>query len=162
MWKRWKSRVEQFRQLRQECGILLVVQIFLFAAALPLLCRIRLPLLLEYLAPSRPRRTVDAAKAERIRGSVDPVLEMGKPITRPRCLTRTLTYFFFLTRAGVDLGVSFGMRRRNGEYLGHCWLTLDGAPYLEEEDPRPLYVETYAYPSRKEAEGERVGKQAAS
>jgi hypothetical protein len=58
-------------------------------------------------------------------------------------LTRGLTRYFFLRRAGLDVVLCFGMGRHDTEVLAHCWLVKNGEPFLEAEDPRPLYVEMY-------------------
>jgi hypothetical protein len=62
---------------------------------------------------------------------------------RRGCLTRGLTRYYFLRRAGMDIALCFGMGRRNGEFMGHCWLVKDNEPFLEAEDPRPLYTVMY-------------------
>ncbi len=152
-----KNRVFRFYRLQAENGLLLVLEIFGFAAILPLLLRIPLPTLLRRLEPRRKPHSVDPAKVARIERCVDAVIETGKPLIRSRCLTRTLTHFFFLSRAGLELEVCFGMGRRGEDMIGHCWLMKGGVPYLETEDPRSVYAETYVYPER---EGARPGETA--
>ena len=64
---------------------------------------------------------------------------------RPGCLTLGLTRYYFFRRAGLDVSLHFGMGRigKDKEFVGHCWLVRGGVPYLEKQDPRPLYVEMY-------------------
>jgi hypothetical protein len=58
-----------------------------------------------------------------------------------------VTLFWFLRRAGLDVELRFGLDPAPGaEVDGHCWLTLDGEPYLEKQDPRPLFAEIYRLP----------------
>ncbi|RMD98761.1 MAG: lasso peptide biosynthesis B2 protein [Deltaproteobacteria bacterium] len=154
-WSKLKKRVAHFHRLQAENGLLLVLEIFGFAALLPLFLLFPLPSLLRHLEPRRKPRSVDPEKVARIERCVDAVIELGKPLIRSRCLTRTLTHFFFLSRAGLELEVCFGMGKRKGELVGHCWLMRGGAPYLEAEDPRCAYAETYVYPQR---EGARPGE----
>jgi transglutaminase-like putative cysteine protease len=50
-----------------------------------------------------------------------------------------------LRSAGIDAELVFGMGRADTAdgYDGHCWVTVDGAPYLEPRDPRDAYVAMY-------------------
>jgi len=45
----------------------------------------------------------------------------------------------------MDVSLHFGMGRigKDKEFVGHCWLVRNGEPYMEKEDPRPLYIEMY-------------------
>ena len=67
----------------------------------------------------------------------------GRPVVRPGCLTRGVTRYYFFRRDGMDVSLSFGMGRVKGEFVGHCWLVKDGMPFMETQDPRPLYAEMY-------------------
>ena len=42
--------------------------------------------------------------------------------------------------------LTYGLGERDGRMEGHCWLVRDGEPFLEREDPRGLYAETYSIP----------------
>ena len=53
---------------------------------------------------------------------------------------------FFLRRAGLDVRLAFGVGPTRGEHAGHCWLVLDGSPFLEDRDPRPLFTEMITVP----------------
>jgi hypothetical protein len=70
---------------------------------------------------------------------------------RPGCLTRGLTHYFFLRRAGADVVLQYGIGTVEGRTEGHCWLVRDGVPYLESKDPREHFVETYRVPSARRA-----------
>jgi hypothetical protein len=65
---------------------------------------------------------------------------------RTGCLTRGITLFWFLRRAGVDVELTFGVDPVALDGEGHCWLTLDGEPFLEKVDPRARFTETYRLP----------------
>ncbi len=62
-------------------------------------------------------------------------MRAGYPLVRPGCLTRGVTLFWFLRRAGFDVELRFGLDPALGEVTdAHCWLALDGAPLLEKVD----------------------------
>jgi Transglutaminase-like superfamily len=125
----------------------LFLQIFLFASAAPLLLRVKLPTLLPFLAPRKPRRVPDTEQIEKIVQYVDTLLSAGRRFPRPGCLTRGLTLYYFLKRAGLDVQIFFGMGSMNGAFSGHCWLTKDGEPFLEKQDPRPFFTPMYRFPA---------------
>jgi hypothetical protein len=74
-------------------------------------------------------------------------LRVGRPLVRRGCLTRGITLYYFLRRAGADVRLCFGLGAVDGGdgFDGHCWLVLAGEPYLEPRDPRPLYTEMYRF-----------------
>ncbi len=131
-----------------------------FAALVPALLRLKLSTLERVLEPTHPRRLpvdVQPHEAERIAGLVDHTLATGLPVIRSGCLTRGLTLYYFLRRAGVDAVLVFGLGRVEGEeFAGHCWVVRDGEPLLEKQDPRPLFAETYRIPSAARASRESV------
>jgi hypothetical protein len=124
-------------------ALLLGVRIAAVAAAVPLLLRLRLDRLARLLEPRRVRPQPAPADVERLVGRIDHVLAAGRPLVRPGCLTRGVTRFWFLRRAGVPVDLVFGMGRPVGDFEGHCWLVRDAEPWLEKVDPRPVYVESY-------------------
>ena len=71
----------------------------------------------------------------------------GKPFVKGGCLTRGITLYYFLRRAGVPVTLSFGIGTTDGETTAHCWLTKDGEPFLEKADPRPLFTVMYSMPN---------------
>jgi len=127
---------------------LFACRVLVLAASVPALMRLRLPRLAALLEPAAPG--VDAGEAElrALAGRVDRLLSLGRPLVRPGCLTRGVTLFWFLRRAGGDVRLVFGLGEVDGETAGHCWLVRDGAPFLEKVDPRPLFTELYRIPQR--------------
>lgn len=105
--------------------------------------RLKLARVTAILEPDAAPHPVDADLVKKIVAYVDSALRYGKPLVRTGCLTRGLARYYFLRRAGMDVSLHFGMGRvgEAKEFLGHCWLTCDGQPYLEAADPRPLYTE---------------------
>jgi hypothetical protein len=70
-------------------------------------------------------------------------------MVRTGCLTRGVTLFWYLRRAGLDVELRFGVdpaEQSGGEADGHCWLALDGEPFLERVDPRTRFTELYRLP----------------
>ena len=123
----------------------LFARVFLFAAVVPFLLRLKIARVASLIEPGREPRAVDPDLVKRIIAYVETVIRRGSPLVRPGCLTRGLTRYYFLRHAGLDVSLHFGMGRvaKEKELVGHCWLVREGEPYLEKEDPRPLYTEMY-------------------
>ena len=106
----------------------------------------RLPLrrLQAFLEPADTPLGIAAARQQHVIDLVNRVIEAGRPIFRTNCLTRGVTRYYFLRRLGIDVQLVFGVGRpTRGGLAGHCWLVKDGEPYLETQDPRPVFAETY-------------------
>ena len=127
---------------------LLRLRVRLFAAAVPMLLRLPLPVLGRLLEPAWPVAAPDPERVRRTRAAVDAVLGARAARAPTTCLTRGLTRYYFLRRAGMDVTLHFGMGEVDGVFAGHCWLTADGEPLLEPRDPRPVFAETYRIPWR--------------
>jgi hypothetical protein len=121
----------------------LFLRVFTFAAAVPYLLRLKLPRVARLIESKRNPPVLDEGSVGRIVSYVEMAIRRGRPLVRPGCLTRGLTRYYFLRRAGMDVTLCFGMGRPEKEIMGHCWLTSNGEPFLELEDPRPRYVEMY-------------------
>lgn len=121
----------------------LLTRVFLFAAIVPVLMRFKLARLAALLEPRREPLVVDPRRVQKISACIDKAVARGKPFVRPGCLTLGVARYYFLRRAGMDLTLHFGMGRvgEGKSFVGHCWLTRDGEPFLESTDPRPFYVE---------------------
>jgi hypothetical protein len=122
----------------------LFFQVFIFAAAVPLILRLKLSRLKSLLNPS-VHSFPDQNRVEQITAYVETAIRKG-PFVRPGCLTRGVTRYYFLRRDGIDVSLCFGMGRVNGDFVGHCWLVRDGLPFMETHDPRPRYAEMYRIP----------------
>jgi hypothetical protein len=80
---------------------------------------------------------------------VGQVIRWGRPLVRPGCLTRGITGYYLLRRAGLDVALCFGIApARGADVTGHCWLVLDGEPLLEAVDPRSAFTELLRMSSR--------------
>jgi hypothetical protein len=116
------------------------------AVAARWLARLELPRLQRWLEPrarsSRPPAADPAQVVDVLGRRIDRVVRWGKPLVRPGCLTRSITGYYVLRRAGLDVAVCFGIGSpRDPGTAGHCWLVLDGEPVLETADPRQAFTE---------------------
>ena len=146
-------RLEVLRHLRSLNDVVLVLRIFGFAVAVPWLVRRKLSTVATVLEPTHAPLTPEPASIHKIAGYVDLVLRVGRPLIRPGCLTRGLTLYYFLSRAGLDVTLCFGMGNVGGTYVGHCWVAKDGEPFLEARDPRPVFTVVYSFPDERPSRG---------
>ena len=125
-----------------------------FAATVPALMRLQLPTL-GRLLERRFKRVARACSAEsaseRIVHAVESALAVGSPLISTRCLTRGLTLYYFLRRAGLQLSLCFGAGFGQTGFSGHCWLVKDGAPFLEKGEPGRNFVVMYRLPEGSSA-----------
>lgn len=141
--------------MRRACGIrtptdaLLVVQLLVLAALIPVLMRFPLKRVQDLLEPSGDVPEPNGARERHVLALVSLVLDFGRPVLRPTCLTRGITRYYALRRAGVDVGLAFGLGQGTDDKVdGHCWLVKDGEPFLEAQDPRALFTEMYRIAGR--------------
>ena len=109
----------------------------------------RLPLPRVAALLTRPPRPSQPSPddVERLERLIDFAPRVARPLVRPGCLTRGVTLFWFLRRAGLDVELRFGLDAApDSASDGHCWLSLDGEPFLEKVDPRPRFAELYRLP----------------
>ena len=122
-------------------------RILLFAAAVPLVLRLRkLPDLPAWLEPRGPLPLPpppSAAEVHLLVRRIDALLAAGRPFIRTGCLVRGLTLYRFLRRAGAEVSLRFGAGEMNGRFAAHCWIVYLGEPLAEPRDPRPLFTETW-------------------
>lgn len=134
--------------LRSPSDLFLLIKILGFAYVfVPCLMRLQLPKLKTALKVKRSpvEQTVLTPKARKTIYFMDRLLGKFKPRLSTYCLTRGVTLYYFLQRAGVDITLCFGVGKDNDLYLGHCWLEGCGEPIYESRDPRNLYTETYRF-----------------
>jgi hypothetical protein len=147
---------------RSPGGALLPLRAVLFGLAVPVLLRLPLERLAGWLEagtapperPSGPSSEIAWRQSLLLMvGRIDAALRAAWPLVRRGCLTRGLTQLWFLSRAGFPVSLHFGMGEIDGRIEGHCWLVLDGEPFAEKRDPRPLYTETWRIPRENRPEG---------
>jgi Transglutaminase-like superfamily len=115
------------------------------AVLAPLLVRAGLPRLQRWLEPPRTPHPIGPADSEGVEDQmaawVDGIIRRGHPLVRPGCLTRGITLYYALRRAGDDVSLCFGVGSDQGEVAGHCWLDKAGEPLLERADPLSKFTE---------------------
>jgi Transglutaminase-like superfamily len=122
--------------------VFLFLQILFFAAVVPILLRLKL-WRVEALLEPKIQGMAERDRVEQIAAYVEIAIREGRPLVHPGCLTRGVTRYYFLRRDGLDVSLCFGVGRLQEEFVGHCWLVKDGVPFLETQDPRPVYTEMY-------------------
>ena len=147
---RFQTRFAVLRQLPNPERRFQFLRIFLFMLAVPWLQRLRLPQLNTRLDGGHGQQTGDAwdkSEVESILRDVDGALRIGRPFVRSNCLSRGITNYYFLRKAGLDVGLCFGVSEPGDEPLGgHCWLINEGEPLAEPFDPRQSYTTVYSFP----------------
>ncbi len=134
-------------ELRSLGDLLLFAGVGAFASTVPLLMRLPLPRVAALLTRPPRQRPIAGAEIERLERLIALAPRVAHPLVRPGCLTRGVTLFWFLRRAGLDVELRFGLDPATEQPTdGHCWLTLDGTPFLEKRDPRPRFTEIYRLP----------------
>lgn len=139
------DRLRALSDLSGQREVLLCARVCAFACLVPLLMRMPLSRMARLLQHDVRTCSCDEAKidGERLAVIVESAQRAGHPLVRRGCLTRGVTLFWFLRRAGAEVELCFGLGAERGDYSGHCWLTLDGEPFLERVDPRPRFTEHY-------------------
>jgi Transglutaminase-like superfamily len=141
------DRTRALAEVRGARELWLFARVGTFAAAVPLLMRLPLPRLAALLTRQPRCRRARTEEVERLVRLIALAPHVGRPLVRPGCLTRGVTLFWFLRRAGLNVELRFGLEAPNdGMADGHCWLSLDGEPFLEQVDPRPRFAELYRLP----------------
>jgi hypothetical protein len=140
-------KLDRFRSLSGPADVLLLVQAIVLASCVPVLMRLPVTRVGRIVEPRRAPETSDVAAEQRVLRVVNLALGMTRSVLHPTCLTRGITRYYFLRRAGVDVDLAFGVGRAStGGFAGHCWLTRQGEPLGETQDPRPLFTEVYRIP----------------
>jgi hypothetical protein len=152
--KRWKvkvyRRLEVLKYLPNPTRRFQFLRIFLFMLTVPWLLRLRLPRL-EALLNSEQKKQLgddwDVSEVESIICNTNRALRIGWPFVHSFCLSRGITLYYFLRKAGMNVGLDFGVSELGDEPLaGHCWLVWAGEPLAEPVDPRQIYVTTFRFP----------------
>jgi hypothetical protein len=123
--------------------------ILALALSSPALAKLRPTHLARALAwaTASPRGT----EAEAAISRAERALGISGRVYSHTCLTRGIVRFVALRRAGLPVDLVFGLGAPSGVADGHCWLELDGHPYLEREDPRSVFPEMYRLPLERRA-----------
>ena len=146
-WSPLNRRLIVLREVHRRGDTVLFAQSFCVALLTPFLMRLPLPRLEALLEWGAAGAGPVRGDPESIVATVLEMLQAGRPLVRRGCLTRGITLYYFLRRAGVDVRLHFGMGSvpTGDGFEGHCWLVRDGEPYLEPRDPRHDYATTYCF-----------------
>ncbi|MEO7555591.1 MAG: lasso peptide biosynthesis B2 protein [Acidimicrobiales bacterium] len=129
----------------------LLVRVVAIGASVPLLMRLSLPRLAAVLSMATGRTGMSGCPSEdhvqRVATCVAAVQGGRVPLVRSGCLTRGVTLYWLLRRAGVPVELCFGMDKVDGELAGHCWLVRDGRPYLEPAEFPDSFPAFYRIPA---------------
>lgn len=111
-------------------------RVVVVGASVPALMRLPLARLARVLEPVGEVTPADdpPAAIEQTLNLVDAALVRARPLAREGCLTRSVTRYWFLRRAGVDVALVFGTGSIDGEIQAHCWLSYADEPLREPEE----------------------------
>lgn len=153
---KFKRRFAILRQFRRPADYWLLVPLGSFAVIVPLLMRLKLAHVARLLTVEPPppynalneNRSIaniapDSAQLQRLLTCMDALLQVGSPLIQRRCLTRGVTLYYFLQRAGLPVHLHFGVSTVAQPFRAHCWLVYEGAPYAEAEDPETNFTTVY-------------------
>ena len=115
-------------------GVLLQAKAVAVALGSPLIARLpprRLERVLQLGNDGGEPDPAAPAAAER-------ALDVTARLIRHTCYTRGITRYLLLRGGRTGLSLVFGVDAASRE--GHCWLVLDGRPYLENENPEARFV----------------------
>lgn len=112
-----------------------------------------LPDFLAELTP--PAADLESIDPDRLRDLIDALARIDRRHPFGLCLRRSLLRYHFLRRAGLPLGLTFGVRIRQRHeppgIAGHAWNTLDGQPWCEREEDYRGFTVLYVWPPESEA-----------
>ena len=71
----------------------------------------------------------------------DLLVDFGAKRTSRKCFFRSYIMASVLRRMGIPIQINVGLKNLNGFYRsnGHCWLSLNGFPFAEKNDPIDKY-----------------------
>ena len=154
--KNWSAILSRrwaiLREIEGAAGAWLFLRALGFGVAVPALMRLSLLTLNRRLSRRFPvpgTLAPDSPCGQAVRRGVDGALAWGRPLVRSGCLSRGLTRYYFLRRAGIAVTLVFGIPRKEGVLLtepGHCWLEWAGKPIWEDRDPGLGFVPIYQMP----------------
>lgn len=113
----------------------------------PLLTRLRPAWLCRVLSLAIRRAGERSRVDEAVVTRVNRAIALAARFQHQTCLTRGVSRFIVLRRAGVPVDLVFGVGPEGRSYAGHCWLELHDAPYLEPVDPRGIFPEIMRVPT---------------
>lgn len=107
---------------------------------------VRLDRLLRWLAPKRISATQGVLAFETLDRFSNGLFRRFPSHPRGDCLIRSLVRFFLAQRYGVPVRFHCGVRRAGEALVGHAWLSLDGKPFKDANNPFQDFTLTFTYP----------------
>ncbi|MGH9942778.1 MAG: lasso peptide biosynthesis B2 protein [Pyrinomonadaceae bacterium] len=121
-----------------------VVVVSLLLNALPL--DRALSLVTPRRSPTAPPQRGGGESESELARLLDMLLGLNFWLFTPTCWKRAPVLYRFLSLAGVQTRIVFGVRKTRGNELdGHAWLESGGRPVCETRLPN--YTVTYSFPS---------------
>lgn len=144
-------RLALLQQLKSTSDWVLFLQLFVFALFVPAFMRLGVRRLSALLSQTnRPAKELSAktlpVDAKKMITLTDLAMEFGSPLIDKRCLTRGITLYYFLRRAGMPVELHFGVAPVGTALNGHCWLVQNEQPFAEPIDPRSRFAEVWSMP----------------
>ena len=121
-------------------GLWFTVRVIAFAATVPLLLRRPVDRWARHLAVKGRSAPPSDEAIDDLVTAIDRALRAGWPLARTGCLTRGITMYRFLTRAGAPVSLHLGAGLVDNTFAAHCWVERDGQPIREPHDPRPIFT----------------------
>ena len=129
--RRLAGRIRDLRRcIRSPSDAWLAGRMALWRLAVPLLkWLLPLPRLARLMWATRGRQERDPAREQRIVALSETLCGPHGGRILDNCLERSLVSYRFLSQAGAEPELTFGVARdKNDPVRGHAWLTLDGQP----------------------------------
>jgi hypothetical protein len=121
-------------------GIWFGVRVIAFAATVPLLLWRPVDRWGRHLTVTVRASPPSEDSVNRLVTAIDRALRAGWPLVRTGCLTRGITMYRFLTRAGVPVSLHLGAGLVDNRFAAHCWVERHGQPVREPHDPRTIFT----------------------
>jgi transglutaminase superfamily protein len=139
----WPRTWPEVRLVVHVAGLLLLLRLLLFC--------VKLKTLIRWLDAGPSARSLDPATLAEAARYTDALLARFSFPTRGNCLPRSLVIFHLARWWGLPVRFHCGIRRDGERLQGHAWLSLQGEPFLEANNPEENYVVTFSYPDTGEA-----------
>lgn len=139
--------------LKQPTNLRLLIEMFVFAVAIPLLMKVySLDRFLNLITPS-PRRYCNSnsqSTIASIRRLGTLLLNRDSLFLRNTCLKRSLLLYHFLRKNGIEVQIHFGVRKCGSYLAGHSWLTQKGNLFAGESRFAVAFTPIISYPKHIE------------
>jgi hypothetical protein len=146
-------RAKTIELLRHPKNFKILLEMFAFAAATPLLLRVySLDRFLGLITPSPKCHdgSISQLAVDRIIGLGVLLLKRNRLFLRNTCLKRSLLLYYFLRKNGIEVKIHFGVQKRAGYLAGHSWLTRNGNLLADEGRFGEAFTPIASYPKHVE------------